>query len=466
MGEVLITLPKTGYLGLQLEPAVDGRGLKVKNEWRDSHSGSVCLPKGGFIQQVDGICCASLPFKEAVALLRKSQQRVVVLGAHQVVDSENIDPQQSGDCKPLMEARHASRSRSKGLTTTTSPVRIATRKSPAPRTQRGENHDSEDLVNILGAEVERTKIMFLDSVKQVQERESKIVVLTKELSEVKSQTRSLDGQVMLLKYRLQKQGRGEKAIYCDKTTSERVVADVDVQIWLGHWRKSQLVLNELRQQNSNRIPYEKSTLIQNNNVVSESVGKQDESSLFHEKFIRRLQLAGSKVLDTTTNHQSEIYYNLSGQLISQNQTDLSMYTPLLSTKVDVNSTSPALLKQIFAGLAEESGAPKNETIYVTVSSPCPTLRQESNGSIFAETPKEQRSVASCSTAEICSAWKAWGARRFTEVASSVSVQPTNVVFSPASTSPVTFRDQMWLLRSENVKIRDEIAAFRKNLLVS
>ena len=459
----MLTLPKVGYLGLQLEPAVDGCGLRVINEWRDSHGGSVCLPKGGFIRQVDGVCCESLPFKEAVTLLRKSQQRVIVLGKYQVVDSENVDPQQSRDCKPLMAARHASRSRGKGLASATSPARTATRNSPAPKTQRGDKHDSEDLVNMLGVEVERTKMMFLDSVKQVQERESKIVVLTKELSEVKSQTRSLDGQVMLLKYRLQKQSKHDKAISRDTTTSER---DVDVQIWLGHWRKSQQVLNELRQRNSNIMLFENSTLIKDNDVVSDSVGKQDECSLIHEKFIKRLQLAGSKVLDTTTNNQSENCPELSGEPIAaaENQKVLSMHAPLLSNKVDVNSTSPGLLKQIFAGLAEESGARKNETIHVTVSSPCP--RQESNVSIFAETPKESRSVASCSTAEICSAWKAWGARRYTEVASSVSVQPTNVVFSPASTSPVTFRDQMWRLRSENVKIRDEIAAFRQNLLVS
>ena len=79
---------------------------------------------------------------------------------------------------------------------------------------------------------------------------------------------------------------------------------------------------------------------------------------------------------------------------------------------------------------------------------------------------KEKVIISFGSAEIRSAWKAWGSKRFTEISSSATVDPANVIFSPASVSPTTYREQITNLRTENIRIREEIGRFRSNVRVS
>ena len=195
-----MALPTCVYLGLQLEPG----GGQVAKAWRD-------LPKGSLIVDVDGVCLADLDFNDGVALLRKSKTRLVrcvlppgAQGGSMLSDSENINPQSPagvGSRRCGTSPLRSPKSRGGGLKNS------GGAKSPVPPPARAQ---AADLVSSLGAEIEKTKALYLSSVAQVDSLTKELEGKVHEVAALKSQTRGLDGQIVLLKYQLGKQKRSDK----------------------------------------------------------------------------------------------------------------------------------------------------------------------------------------------------------------------------------------------------------------
>lgn len=157
------------------------------------------------------------------------------------------------------------------------------------------------------------------------------------------------------------------------------------------------------------------------------------------------------------------------------------------------TTTPRMLRGIFEGLgSRESSSPRAApraaesevgSLEPEASMPSPAVvaveeeagvkeqeaaaeTREADRWATASTPTTNRSSSSSSSfgsAEIRSAWAAWGARRYTQVASAATVQPAQVVVSPSGLTPGAFKQQMAHLRSENSMIRGEIQRFRADI---
>ena len=160
-----------------------------------------------------------------------------------------------------------------------------------------------------------------------------------------------------------------------------------------------------------------------------------------------------------------------------------------SAPYTARTTTPRMLRGIFEGLGpRESSSPRAEpgaaeprilppklAASVSVSPSPAATRVEVDDAVETREPEPELRAASSTpttsrssgssfgSVEIRSAWAAWGARRYTQVASAATVDPAQVVVSPCGLTPGAFKQQMAHLRSENSMIRGEIQRFRADI---
>ena len=477
-------IPCSTYLGLELEPAKQGKGVKLRKEWRSVGEGvnSFVLPLGAVICSIDGAPLEAVDFKQAVAMIRKSTSRFIQVQCICSEDSENVNPnpQVRGPspvgCTALVSGGQRKMSGVPNkVASSSSPKRVLSSKAVGvPSTSVADAKTTSHSTD----ELESVKTLYLSSVQQVQEKQKEVDDLSKEVSELKCQTRGLDGQIVLLKYQLGRRRTGGDIRVHHRTTD----AVPDVHYWILHWRMTQLVLATLRGRFSSP-EQEKSTdhapitNCEDRNVATSDLVKQLQTKLaVEEKFAKRLQLHIHGLVDVEIMKSRHAAEESATKGISSARSTTS--TPLAHVYISEKSctTTPRMLKQMFDGFVGQNSASsltaechetKNQSVREepAILASIDAKPQSLTATLDLSTPKAPRQPATLSSSEICSAWKAWGARRYTEVASVATVNPLNVVFSPPSSSPGTFHDQMSRLRNDHVKIREDIRDFRLNLKV-
>ena len=444
-----------GLLGMQLEPASGDTGLRLKNDWNGTQG--VHLRAGDTILSVDGVLVTSRPFKEAVGLLRQSNQRLIEI---QSAADENHDPNslRSPFRQRNLPVMRSPLSPRRDVVNGPNVLGSSGKATKIDRTAYSSSSEGVAVVANLMEEVEKAKLLYDESLRVVQAKDELVGELTKEVIDLKSQTRGLDGQICLLKFQLVKHKRGDtiarSTVTTAKTSTPSSSHSASMHDWINHWRRLQVNLTVIR----NRSAYNESDAATVSDdeplkpVVEDGEEKQPPDTQLEliqsltkrftveDRFAQRLQLP-------------------SGCNSAVKRETLSIKTPLLNERrtsfqsAAAPMTSPRMLKNIFDCVVAD-----DESVKMPESSPL-EMREPSTPTTFQQ--------AGCSvpygSADIRSAWKAWGAKRFTEVASSYSVNPLRVVFSPASVSPVTFREQMGKLRSENIKIREELSRFREGI---
>lgn len=527
------------FLGLQLEPAIHesdkkSYGLRLKKDWVcEDGDFNIRLSRGSVITTIDGRSIDDVPFQDAIEMLRKSNRRYIQC---QPFDVEN--------CKPNATAVHETKSPKQ---TCASPLRspLSTRTSNSIfndnrcKKMIKTSMDDELLTDTMKVESDKTRQMYLESVEVSLRKEQEILHLNNEVANLKSQTRGLDGQIMLLKFQLGKQKKESKNAARPEDTSSP-----DRHSWILHWKRMQDNLHLLRRtfevseksncvDRINRVLLNQSTGTARGDLNSTSEASFDSEEKNHqtfhssetegdlvkslqvklavqENFSRRLQLQMHTWMNTQIeNHRIASENDVLSLLPSIERKLVDSPSSICSTKASneiiqksartpitqllgrSSTTSPRILKQIFDGFAsteatqvlhedqhhlssmqktENNMENENEVLAqveegsANVESVTAASIVESLTPIAVKTPISlQRSSVPYGSAEIRSAWKAWGASRFTEVASSSTVNPSKIIFSPASISPTSFHDQMTRLRKENMTIRDEISRFRNSV---
>lgn len=478
-------IPSSTYLGLELEPAKHGKGVKLRKEWRREVGGeNVFLPQGAAICSIDGAPLEAVDFKQAVAMIRKSTSRYIQVQCICSEDSENVNPNPqvrgpSGGSPVRSTALVSSLQRKmngapNNVAPSLSPLRVLSGKAfGAPSTSVADAKSTSQPTD----ELDIVKTLYLSSVLQLQEKQKEVDNLSKEVSELKCQTRGLDGQIVLLKYQRRRR-RTEGDIKVHHRTTDAVP---DVHCWILHWRKTQMVLATLRDrfgspEQEKAINHAPITTCDDRHLATSDLVKQLQTKLaVEEKFAKRLQLHIHGLVD------GEIMKSRQAAEVSASKGSAVRSitsTPLAHVYVSEKTctTTPRMLKEMFDGFVGQNSASSmtavfHETKNLSVREETAILAnideqpQSLTATLNLSTPKAPRQPATLSSSEICSAWKAWGARRYTEVASVATVNPLNVVFSPPSSSPGTFHDQMSRLRNDHVKIREDIRDFRLNLKV-
>lgn len=456
-----------GFLGLQLEASSGDTGLRLKSDWNGA---GAHLMAGDTILSVDGAAVTSRSFKEAVSLLRVSTQRLIEVQGNGV---ENHDPNSS--------LRSPARRNVPVIRSPLTPRRDivngpnvmgASSGGKAAKAARPSSSSSEDVAVVanLMEQVEKAKLLYDESLRIVQAKEELVGELTKEVIDLKSQTRGLDGQICLLKFQLVKQKRSKTTAISSVTNAASATSSTlpsaSMHDWIDHWRRLQVNLTAIRNRSAYNVPV--SATLSDDEPLKPVVKAEEEEEEEEKKenpaaTDPQLELIQSLTKRFTVEDRFAQRLQLPSGCNSAVKRDVlsTIETPLMKEKrtsfqpAAAPITSPRMLKEIFdCAVATD---PADKSAQKPESSPL-AMRGPS-------TPTCQHAARSVpyGSADIRSAWKAWGAKRFTEVASSYSVNPLRVVFSPASVSPVTFREQMGKLRSENILIRKELSRFREGI---
>ena len=242
---------------MELVPAIShgtlSQGCVIKG-WRNTPKGQD-ITLGSKIISIDGEYVEYLSFSETVERMRNSTQRVVLLESpgKLLVSKENISPNSSfrhSTCGSIETTPKKNLSNKKS-----SPLARAQRqsacKSPAetPNTTinrlRLEGQEKDGLVAKLHNQHAMTQQELSNTRNEVTRLQSEVASWEQEVLTVKGSKRDTDGQILLLKYQLDRIRR-QCSVQPSGQGQERAEREAEEKAaWLSHWAKFRAVLQTL-----------------------------------------------------------------------------------------------------------------------------------------------------------------------------------------------------------------------------